>query len=688
MPAIPRPRSTAAAAAALAAGALGLTGLAGAPPAQAAAPGRVAIAGTHPSWAVPARLVPGPAVAGGTVRARVYLAARNAAGLAAVATAVSTPGTTSYRHFLTPAQVKARFGPTAAQVGAVTAWLRGAGLRVTAVRNQVADGYVAVAGTTAAASRAFGVTLRRYRLPGQGIVQAPVQAATAPTRLAASVLGVAGLSTARQSMHPMLAPAPAPAARAKGLPPPGPNYWVAKPCGSYYDQKIATSKPAAYGAHQPWAVCGYQPSQARRAYGVTASGQTGAGQTVAIVDAYASPTMLSDANTYARVVGDRPFAPGQYQQYLPASFTDAAADECDAAGWYGEQTLDVESVHGMAPGARVRFVAAASCTDPDLADALAYIVNRHLASIVSDSWGDTEAGATGFVDVYHLIFTTAAAEGIAVMFSSGDNGYESPAENPGGSARLQVDYPTSDPWVTSVGGTSLAIGRNGRYQFETSWGTILNPLGRRGRNWQYPLPGPWPDGFDGGSGGGTSTLFAQPAYQQGVVPDRLSRRLPDGSQAARPMREVPDVAAYADPATGFLVGETVLEPSGKSYGFALSRVGGTSLACPTFAGIEADAQEAAGGPLGFANPAIYRRAGTDAFHDVTDRPLGPRPLAQVRANFTNPATRGGPLLYFLRTLGVDGEGAAALRATPGYDDATGVGSPQDYIQTFTGNGAA
>ncbi len=249
------------------------------------------------------------------------------------------------------------------------------------------------------------------------------------------------------------------------------------------------------------------------------------------------------------------------------------------------------------------------------------------------------------------------------------------------SAHLQVDYPTSDPWVTSVGGTSLAIGRNGRYQFETSWGTILNPLGRRGRNWQYPLPGPWPDGFDGGSGGGTSTLFAQPAYQQGVVPDRLSRRLPDGSQAARPMREVPDVAAYADPATGFLVGETVLEPSGKSYGFALSRVGGTSLACPTFAGIEADAQEAAGGPLGFANPAIYYLYGADeaAFHDVTNTPLGPGYLAQVRVNYVNPNAPKGKKDYFLRVLGLDGLGKAALTATAGYDDATGVGSPAGYI---------
>jgi subtilase family serine protease len=106
------------------------------------------------------------------------------------------------------------------------------------------------------------------------------------------------------------------------------------------------------------------------------------------------------------------------------------------------------------------------------------------------------------------------------------------------------------------------------------------------------------------------------------------------------------------------------------------------VACPTFAGIEADAQQAAGHPLGFANPAIYQRYGTDAFHDVTDHPFGAEHLAEVRNNYTNPATKGGPILTYLRTLGIDGEGAAALPAVVGYDDATGVGSPEYYIQSF------
>jgi subtilase family serine protease len=688
----------------LCAGVLTAGSVAAATAAQAS-PQRVPIAGTHPSWAKAATRVGASSLTTGAVTSRIYLEPRDAAGLAALATEVSTPGTALYRHFLTPQQLQARFGATPAQISAIRTWLSQSGLRVTGVSDYVAGGYVAVSGSLAAASRAFHVTFANYRVAGQGVVRAPQQAASAPADVAASVLSVSGLSTARELMRPQNATtgaattgaattgaattdaattgATTTGATSTGkLPRPGPNYWVAKPCAAYYGQIIATSKPKAYGRHWPWAVCGYTPAQVRAAYGVTASRMTGKGQTVAVVDAYASPTMLRDANQFSRLEGEPEFAPGQYQQYLPSSpFTQSGNNQCGAQGWYGEETLDVESVHDMAPAARVRFVAAASCQDPDLADALSYIVNHRLASIVSDSWGDTEAGAAEFLGTYHVIFEAGAAEGIEFAFSSGDDGYEAPGEDPGGSTHLQVDYPTSDPFVTSVGGTSLAIGKADRYKFETAWGTVLDPLAKNGRHWKYALPGGYPYFFDGGSGGGTSTQFEQPRYQQGVVPDSLSQALPGGGTSATPMREVPDISAYADPATGMLVGETVLKPSGHGYEFALSRIGGTSVSCPTFAGIEADAQQAAGGPLGFANPAIYYLYGADksAFHDVTNTPLGPGPLAQVRVNYANPNAPKGKKVYYLRTLGIDGEGRAALTATVGYDDATGVGSPAGYI---------
>ena len=650
--------------AAVAAGALTLGGFAMATAAQAAP--RTAIAGTHPAWATAARRAGTQAVSAGTVSARIYLAGQDEAGLTAYATAVSTPGNALYGHYLTPAQVRARFGPTIGQIDAIQAWVRSAGLKVTGADSQL-GGYVSVSGSVQAARQAFSVSFGMFTAPNGRAYRAPEQAATAPGSVAGDILAVSGLDTAPHLAKP-------------ALPPPGPNYWVAPPCSTYYGQKIATGEPKAYGKHQPWNNCGYTQRQIRDAYGVAKSGMTGRGQTVAVVDAYASPTMLADANEFAKVTGDRPFRRGQYAQHLLRPFTLAAANECDAPGWYGEESLDVEAVHGQAPGANVRFVGAASCQDSDLASALAYIVNNHVASIVSNSWGGPADQAV-ITNVFDLIFKAGAAEGIGFNFSSGDRGYESPAEDPG-SDKIQADYPTSSPWVTSVGGTSLAIGQRGRYEFETSWGTLSNELAANGTSWSSPPPGAYPDGYDGSSGGGTSTQYKQPFYQRGVVPYRLSHRLPGGTTSKSAMRVVPDVSALADPSTGMLVGETTLQPNGTSYAFSLSRIGGTSVACPTFAGIEADAQQAARHPLGFADPVIYRRYGTSAFRDVTDHPLGPGYLAEVRNNYTNGATKQGPLLTFLRTLGIDGEGAAALHATKGYDDATGVGSPRNYIESF------
>ena len=666
MPHVNRPwraALTTAAAAALVGGALAY-----ATPAQASS-ARVPIAGTHPSWATASTRVSPQAVTTGTVDARVYLAGQNQAGLASYATAVSTPGNALYGHYLTPSQVMAAYGPTSAQVSAVQNWLTENGLTVTNVKDEM-GGYVEVTGSVQEAAKAFGATFGMFKGPDGKKDRAPAQTATAPAGVAGDVLTVSGLDTAQHLAKP-----------ADDLPPPGPNYWVAPPCSQYYGQKIAVSEPSAYGSKQPWTNCGYTPRQIRGAYHVTQSGMTGKGQTVAIVDAYASPTMLSDANQFATVTGDKPFAPGQYTQYLSSTWSNT--DVCGASGWYGEESLDVEAVHGEAPDANVVYVGAASCFDSDLIDALALIVDKHLASIVSDSWGEP-ADTAAEVPVYEEIFQAGAAEGIGFNFSSGDSGYESPVEDPG-SDMNQPDYPTSSPWVTSVGGTSLAIGRSNNYEFETSWGTLLDPLSSSGKSWAYPPPGVYPDYYDGSSGGGVSYQFTQPSYQKGVVPNSLATALPNGSTSPTPMRVVPDVSALADPSTGMLVGQTTLQPNGTTYAFSLSRIGGTSVACPVFAGIEADAQQAAGHVLGFANPAIYKRYGTSAFHDVTNHPLGPGYLAEVRNNYTDPSTKTGPLITYLRTLGIDGEGADALPAVKGYDDATGVGSPARYIQSFFGH---
>ncbi|HEY2176603.1 MAG TPA: S53 family peptidase, partial [Mycobacteriales bacterium] len=554
-------------------GVAGLTAAAAliAVPASAVTPDHVPLAGTQPAWAT-SSAAHGAVPSGRSQDLRVYLAPKGGtANLKSAVAAVSTPGSTSYRHYLSTAQYKARFSPTAAEVSQVRSWLAGSGLHVTGVAS--GNRYVRATGTAAAAEKAFSVGLKLYSHKGK-TVQAPSARAQVPTAISGSVIGVLGLDTASHTVAPRsvtdAAPAAAPAATAKaaGGYPYAPGFRNARPCSLSYGQVTAnkqadfkTPLPKFNGKFRAYAPCGYVPAQFRAAYGVDASKLTGQGATVAITDAYALPTMQKDANQYATDQGDAPFAPGQFSQTLPSKFTDQAL--CDPGGWGGEEALDVEAVHGMAPAAKVMYYGSASCNDADFLDTLAKVVSDNKASIVSNSWGDVEQNSTtGSVAAYEQVFLQGAMQGISFQFSSGDNGDE--VLNTG---LKQADYPTSDPYVTSAGGTSTAIDANGAMQFQTGWGTLKYSLSADGKSWE-------PLGFLYGAGGGMSHLFNQPTYQNGVVPAAL------GSA-----RAVPDVAMDADPTTGMLIGLTQDFPEGIHFGEY--RIGGTSLASPLFAGIQA-----------------------------------------------------------------------------------------------------
>ena len=200
--------------AAVAAGALTLGTLATATAAQAGTTRR-AIADTHPAWAVAAKRLSSKAVTSGTVTAKVYLAPSNESALAQKVAAVSDPKSSDYRHFLTAAQLRQQFKPSSAEVSSVRQWLASSGLSVTRVNAaSPAGAYIAVRGSVAAASKAFGVSFGTYRGPGGQAARAPQSAATAPSSVASDVLAVAGLDTAKSAIKP-------------ALPPPGPNYWVA-----------------------------------------------------------------------------------------------------------------------------------------------------------------------------------------------------------------------------------------------------------------------------------------------------------------------------------------------------------------------------------------------------------------------------------------------------------------------------
>jgi|SRR5579875_2752623 len=632
---------------------------------------RRAVAAYRPLWSIAktaggsAAADTGPARPTAPVAARVYLAGRNPRGLARYAAAVSDPRNERYGHYLTPAQVQRRFGPARGQQQAVRSWLESAGLRVIADTSH----YIAVSGTAAEAARAFGTRWHSFRvvkgLPQQGNrvattpQQAPVPPAkiTVPANVASAVLTVAPMET-KIPGYSAAGTAPVTSTRSRTSTPAATAAVPAgkpSPCSSYFGQRLATTLPKAYGRVAPYAACGYTPQQLRSAYGVPA-GLTGAGVRTAVVGVASNPTTPVDLATFARRHG-QPLRPGQFDDMVRSGL--AASCHTESA-FFPEDFGDVELVHAMAPGADLSYLAA-KCDDDGQAlpmlDDYTAIVDQHLASIVSSAWNARYAEATlspGLIAAYEQVFMQGAAEGIGIYVDSddeGDNASVSPAHRP------TLSYPDADPWVTAVGGTSLAIGPGGRYEWETGWGDHQAKLASSGRRWAS-LPG----SFLGGGGGGASAVFQQPYYQRSVVPAALSHQ--HGSAA--PMRVLPDIAADASSGTGILVGVKVSLSPGQPAAYHEFSFAGTSSSVQLIAGMQADAQQAAGHPLGFANPAIYTRYGTADFHDVT-APHG-RLDAVGPAGTPHPGTTIRP---YLITMGLDQQ----LTAAPGYDDTTGVGTP-------------
>jgi subtilase family serine protease len=605
---------------------------------------RAQLAGSHPHWAKPAnRTTAVPASR--TVKARVYLAPRDRSALAAAVKGVSTPGSPTYHHFITPQTFDAQFAATGAQVSAVTSWLHSSGLQVTSVAT--GNRYVAVTGDSAAAEKAFATHLAVFRHAGAKR-QAPTSTLTVPSSVAASVLGVTGLTEVSSHARPAIAQPPV--------------FRNARPCSQFYGQLKAndqadftTPLPAFNGKIRDYAVCGYTGRQLRGAYGVTASKLTGQGVTVAIIDAYESPTLAKDADTYATGHGDSAFTAGQFTTITNTPFTHQKL--CNAPGWSGEQSLDVEAIHAMSPAANIRYYGAKSCEGSDLDDSLAQVIQDDKASIVSNSYGDRGEGvSTAEVKEFNTLAQQAAMEGITVNFSSGDDGDELAA-----TGTKSADFSASDPLVTAVGGTSIGIDANNAMSFATGWGTEKGVLSADGKSWTTPA-------FTSGAGGGFSTLFGRPSYQNGVVPATA----PAG-------RAVPDIAMLADPTTGMLVGETQMFPNGKNA-FSEFRIGGTSLASPLLTGDEADAiQHAGGGRLGFANPQLYAlsQQAKSPYLDIAKQHQGD---ANVRVDFANGVDASNGLIYSVRTLGTD----SSLSTTKGWDDVTGVGQPtQAFLTALT-----
>jgi subtilase family serine protease len=479
-----------------------------------------------------------------------------------------------------------------------------------------------------------------------------------PESLGASVSGVIGLDQSDDLIQSDIAGTDAPPPRA---------FLNAPPCAAYWNQLTTADVPPAQGVtvpraygqrNFPYVPCGYTPSQLRGAYGLSgaiASGIDGSDQTVAIIGAYGSATLLDDLNEYSRRHGLPTVSPSDFtQDVAPGAFHHPQRGQPiqNPNAWAVEEHLDVEAVHSIAPRAKIIVVAAPN-QEQDLDAAINHAVDQRQARIVSNSWGlATEFLPRGWIKPLNDTFIQAALEGIGVYFSSGDFG-----DGIDFFGVRSTSWPASSPYVTAVGGTSLGVGAQDEYVFETGWGTGASFL----------VDGAWsptpPGRFALGSGGGTSRLFAQPFYQQGVVPDSLSDYFHVGAR----FRVVPDVALVGDPNTGFVMGITQTFPD-ESIRYSEFRNGGTSLSAPLMAGTMALADQAKGSPHGFANPALYAAAGTNAYRDIVDPPST---VAAVRVDFRNFVDASAGLFISLRTMNFTG----TLHTISGYDDVTGIGTP-------------
>ena len=644
----------------------------------------------------------------------MFLGFRNKDELKKLIEAQYRPGSAQYGKFLTPNQFRAKFAPDSDKVTLVQDTLKKLGF--TLEYTPKSGLFVQAAGTVAQVKSAFGVSQDLYSYKGN-TMRANKETPHLPAKIAGIVTYVAGLDDTallrkphhvnahREDLDAVQSARIAAAKRSveaisTNAPPPVQDGIVGKFCSTYYGDHTAklSTAPGVYPQTLPWELCSYTPQQLRQAYGANKVSQTGKGVRVGIVDLYASPTIQDDANRYSKNHGLPQLTYLNFQQMVPPGlFNVPAKDACGPQGWYEEETLDVEAVHSMAPDAFIIF-GGITCTDPGNA-ALYNFIDNHLVDIVTNSYGfNGEALPADFIESENEFFMQAAAEGMSIVFSSGDDGDVAAANG-----IASGSWEATSPYVTGVGGTSLALRNAGGTKQEWGWGNyrafLANAKVAANGGSIVTKGAELPFTFYSGAGGGPSLSQLAPAYQAKVSYNLSGfTTLQDGTQVPleTPHRVTPDIAMVADPYTGFLDGETYTKAGDPTFDgpckslsatteYCELGIGGTSLASPLFAGVLAlvnQARFAHGKPsIGFVNPALYTLAvgapGTTSSPIVDVRPpTMPTALlrgyindqTEVRVVTMNSAPNAGG------TATVEGADTSYL-TKKGYDEVTGLGTP-------------
>ncbi len=388
----------------------------------------------------------------------------------------------------------------------------------------------------------------------------------------------------------------------------------------------------------------YDPYQMRTAYGVDsliAAGFDGTGKTIVIVDAFQDPNIVSQLNFYDSFYG---LPAATFTQFAPDGLTPFVPGDPNMTGWAEEISLDVLWAHVIAPGANIILELGKDNSDLALISALNDAIDNNRGDVISMSFGEADVClGTELTGMWHQAFVNATKKGITLFASSGDQGAAQPSCD-GKSWIKSTSAPASDPLVSSVGGTELhaadycltSLGCDPTTH--PAAGTYLSEIGWN----EGPTFGDFQNFFDStlASGGGFSTVWSVPPYQQGTLQTTKARG-------------VPDVAYNAAVLHGVL---TYLDIPGLPAGFY--RFGGTSAGSPQWAALTAIADQAAGHDFGFINAALYKIGQNAAdfantFHDITS---GTNSAMELDAK-NNPVTITG------------------FNAGAGWDAVTGLGTP-------------
>jgi subtilase family serine protease len=515
-------------------------------------------------------------------------------GAAEFARRVSTPDDSLYGKFLNPEQFGAAYGPSDSDYEAVKTWVTQHGLSL----NEISRSHttLSVRGTVAQFQTLFGNSIENYRGPDGRTFFSASTAPNIPAEIATRLSGVVGLSN-YAGFVPMVVRKPAQAVPA--------------------ENKIRTDSAGGSG---PGGA--YSAADLRTAYSIPAHLSPQKTQTVALFEQ--GGFAMSDIKKYETQNGlpNVPVTVHKVNGY-GGGINDLNVEL--------EAVLDIDMVIGINPNVQEVQVYEDG-DDPfgvALLDALTAMANDNAAQTISISYGTDEAiQGTTQMAAEGVLFQQLAAQGQTVFVSAGDQGAYGRSGN-----GLNVSDPGSQPYVTSVGGTTLYTGPGSVYSTEQTWNLLAA-------------------GF-GATGGGASTYWTIPEWQvrtlyphgpglvsQAVaVPDTVATK----NGGSDTMRNIPDVAAVANPLTGVSVYSAI------NGGW--QQVGGTSASAPIWAGyvsiIDASRQIVGLGRFGFLNPDLYFLAYTaPGLIDVKD------------------GSNGDVTLY----------GIPGYNAGPGYDDCTGWGS--------------